>query len=196
MAAAIEAHSRRLAVFLGSELRRAETRFCPRRNGDSSSTSRSTRRASSSSSRGIARASARAGRVQLLLHDGGLLFRAISSGQLSSGIAELFHYSCISRIEIDEKSKVLHRQEPGWVRARCAMTSACHWPAGILRKAADASTSWRCHSEERQRRGTCCPPAPRKKQGTFCNSNATTSEGTELYLERVLTVEEWRFSAA
>ena len=39
--------------FSGSELRRAETRFCPRRKGDSSSTSRSTRRASSSSSRGV-----------------------------------------------------------------------------------------------------------------------------------------------
>ena len=48
-AAATEAHSRRLAVFLGSELRRAETRFCPRRKGDSSSTSRSISRASSSS---------------------------------------------------------------------------------------------------------------------------------------------------
>jgi hypothetical protein len=30
------------------------------------------------------------------------LFRAINSGQLSSGIAELFQYSCISRIEIDQ----------------------------------------------------------------------------------------------
>src|SRR5580700_3497594 len=51
-AAAMPAHSRRLAVFFGMALRRAETRFCARRKGDSSSTSRSTRRASSSVSRG------------------------------------------------------------------------------------------------------------------------------------------------
>src|SRR3954468_15122463 len=46
------------------------------------------------------------------------LFRAISSGQLSPGIAEPLQYSCKSRIEIREKSKDLHRREPDWVRAR------------------------------------------------------------------------------
>jgi hypothetical protein len=36
-------------------------------------------------------------------------FRAISSGQLSPGIAELFHYSGKSRNEIWEKLRDLHR---------------------------------------------------------------------------------------
>src|SRR6266568_1569678 len=45
------AHSRRVAVFFGSGLRRAGTRFCARRNGDSFSASKSSRRASSNSSR-------------------------------------------------------------------------------------------------------------------------------------------------
>src|SRR5579872_2994785 len=40
-----------VAVFLGRAERRAETRFCARRNGDSFSASKSSRRASSSSSR-------------------------------------------------------------------------------------------------------------------------------------------------
>src|SRR5580765_1373773 len=102
--------SSRLTVFLGSELRRAETRFCARRNGDSSATSRSTRRASSSSSRvelgwefpayGGYNSS-----CKMVEPD----FRAISSGQLSPGIAELFHYSGKSRNEIWEKLRDLHR---------------------------------------------------------------------------------------
>src|SRR5436190_19491632 len=45
------AHSNRAAVFFGSGPRRADTRFCARRNGDSFSASKSSRRASSSSSR-------------------------------------------------------------------------------------------------------------------------------------------------
>src|SRR5215470_5424176 len=45
------AHNSRAAVFLGSGPRRAGTRFCARRNGDSFSASKSIRRASSSSSR-------------------------------------------------------------------------------------------------------------------------------------------------
>src|SRR5215470_227323 len=45
------AQNRRLAVFFGSGPRRAGTRFCARRNGDSFSASKSIRRASSSSSR-------------------------------------------------------------------------------------------------------------------------------------------------
>src|SRR5437870_11166203 len=45
------AHRILVAVFLGRGLRRAGTRFCARRNGDSFSASKSSRRASSSSSR-------------------------------------------------------------------------------------------------------------------------------------------------
>src|SRR6476659_4682511 len=45
------AHRILAAVFFGSGLRRAGTRFCARRNGDSFSASKSSRRASSSSSR-------------------------------------------------------------------------------------------------------------------------------------------------
>src|SRR5215472_17409901 len=48
---ATTAHSRRVAVFLGSAARRTETRYCARRNGDSFSASKSIRRTSSSSSR-------------------------------------------------------------------------------------------------------------------------------------------------
>src|SRR4029077_11169563 len=48
---AIATHNRRAAVFLGRGLRRTETRFCARRNGDSFSASKSSRRACSSSSR-------------------------------------------------------------------------------------------------------------------------------------------------
>src|SRR5947207_12491962 len=44
-------HSRRVAVFFGRAERRAGTRFCARRNGDSFSASKSSRRASSRSSR-------------------------------------------------------------------------------------------------------------------------------------------------
>src|SRR5579872_772657 len=51
MHTAIATHNRRVAVFLGRGLRRTETRFCARRNGDSCSASKSRRRASSSSSR-------------------------------------------------------------------------------------------------------------------------------------------------
>src|SRR3954465_5008062 len=109
--ARIKAHSRRLAVFLGSEPRRAETRFCARKNGDSSSTCKSTRRASSSSSRGGALGGYNSSCMMVEP-----LFRAIKSGQLSRGIAELFHYSRNSRIEIDQKLRDLHRWEPDWIR--------------------------------------------------------------------------------
>src|SRR6185437_2313816 len=47
------AQTSRAAVFFGSGLRRAGTRFCARRNGDSFSASKSSRRASSSSSRAV-----------------------------------------------------------------------------------------------------------------------------------------------
>src|ERR1700758_3884096 len=103
MAAAPHAQSRRLAVLFGRVLRRAETRFCPRRNGDYSSTSRSIRRASSSSflEKSARSVSALGGYNSSCKMVG--LFRAINSGQLSRGIAEPLHYSRISRIEIDEK---------------------------------------------------------------------------------------------
>src|SRR5581483_3308982 len=86
---AIAAHNRRAAVFLGSGLRRTDTRFCARRNGDSFSASKSSRRASSSSSR--------AGPL-----DGGynsswmvvLLLRAINRSVVVE-IAEQFHYNVI-----------------------------------------------------------------------------------------------------
>src|SRR3954470_13310466 len=48
---AVAIHNNRVAVFLGRGLRRTETRFCARRNGDSFSAAKSSRRASSSSSR-------------------------------------------------------------------------------------------------------------------------------------------------
>src|ERR1700722_18274057 len=51
METAIATHNNRAAVFLGRGLRRTETRFCARRNGDSFSASKSSRRASSNSSR-------------------------------------------------------------------------------------------------------------------------------------------------
>src|ERR1700756_5578172 len=108
--AAMAVHSRRLAVFLGSELRRAETRFCARRNGDCSSTSRSTRRASSSASRlSVAEFPAYSG-YNSSCSTVELDFRAISSGQLSPGIAEPLHYSFKSRNEIREKLRDLHRR--------------------------------------------------------------------------------------
>src|SRR5579872_2354043 len=111
-----EPHKIRFAVFFGSELRRAGTRFCARRNGDSSSTSRSTRRASSSSSReGSPRRGDALGGYNSSCMMVEPLFRAIKP-ELSRGIAELFHYSCNSRNEIDQKLEVLHRWEPGWVR--------------------------------------------------------------------------------
>src|SRR5437588_10019970 len=114
IAAAMNAHSRRLAVFLGSELRRAETRFCPRRNGDSSSTSRSTRRASSSSSRATAAPGGYNSSCKMV----GLAFRAISSGQLSSVKRQMLHkYNGFPQGEIDKILVLLHRQESGWIRA-------------------------------------------------------------------------------
>jgi hypothetical protein len=39
------------------------------------------------------------------------LFRAINSGSCRRGIAELFHYSFISRCEIEKISKDLHSPE-------------------------------------------------------------------------------------
>src|ERR1700747_2417704 len=54
----------------------------------------------------------------------GLGFRAISSGQLSPGIAEPLQYSCKSRNEIWEKSRDLHSWEPGWVREQFSVVSS------------------------------------------------------------------------
>src|SRR5215469_13200503 len=90
MATAIKPQSRRCAVFLGSELRRAETRFWARRNGDSSSTSRSTRRASSSSSRRSDGKFPAYGGYSSSWRMVEPDFRAISSGQLSQESLSLF----------------------------------------------------------------------------------------------------------
>src|SRR5580692_10495560 len=54
----------------------------------------------------------------------GLGFRAISSGQLSPGIAEPLQYSCKSRNEIREKFQDLHRWEPGWVREQFSVVGS------------------------------------------------------------------------
>src|SRR5215469_14726354 len=110
---AMQPQIKRWAAFLGSVLRRAETRFCARRNGDSSSTSRSTRRASSSSSRAeLGREFPATGGYNSSCKMVEPDFRAIISGQLSPGIAELLHYSRKSRDEIWEKLRDLHRREP------------------------------------------------------------------------------------
>src|ERR1700757_4591174 len=109
---ATETQSRRWAVFLGSELRRAGTRFCARRKGDCWSTSRSIRRASSSVSRVSGGEFPAYGGYNSSCKMVELDFRAISSGQLSPGIAELLHYSRKSRNEIREKLRDLHRREP------------------------------------------------------------------------------------
>src|SRR2546422_6659766 len=69
---------RRVAAFFGRELRRTETRFCARRNGDSCSTSRSSSRASSISSR----ANSSLGGYNSSCEMVGLLFRAINSGHV------------------------------------------------------------------------------------------------------------------
>src|SRR5207302_2087601 len=66
----------------------------------------------------------------------GLGFRAISSGQLSPGIAEPLQYSCKSRNEIREKNQDLHRWEPGWVREQLSVVS-CQFTVRIL-----------CHSDD------------------------------------------------
>src|ERR1700751_88992 len=84
---AIATHSKRVAVFLGSGLRRTETRFCARRNGDSFSASKSSRRASSSSSR--------AGSLAVEYNSSWmveLLLRAINRSVVVE-IAEQFHYN-------------------------------------------------------------------------------------------------------
>jgi hypothetical protein len=47
----------------------------------------------------------------------GPAFRAINSDRCRQKIAELFHYSRISRFEIDKKSVDLHNQEPDWIPA-------------------------------------------------------------------------------
>jgi len=41
-------------------------------------------------------------------------FRAISSGQLSLGIAELSNYNFILEFQIDKILVLLHRLEPDW----------------------------------------------------------------------------------
>src|SRR5689334_9108679 len=100
-------HFNRLAAFFGRGLRRTETRFCPRRKGDSCSTSRSTSRLSSSPSR----ACSSLGGYNSSCWMEGPLFRAIRSGQLSSvNRREQENYNFFSRNEIGEISSFLHRK--------------------------------------------------------------------------------------
>ncbi len=91
------AQVRRAAVFLGNEPRRTETRFCPRRNGDSSSASKSSSRASSSSSRTGSSGCRYDSSCEMVG-----VFLAINPGQWSSGNRERNHYNCFSRIEIEK----------------------------------------------------------------------------------------------
>src|SRR5690349_4207061 len=94
-------HFNRLAAFFGRGLRRTETRFCPRRKGDSCSTSKSTSRLSSSPSR----ACSSLGGYNSSCWMEGPLFRAIRSGQLSSvNRREQENYNFFSRNEIGEIS--------------------------------------------------------------------------------------------
>src|SRR5580704_2436274 len=130
------AHSRPFTVFFGRVLRRAETRFCARRNGDSSSISRSTRRASSiSESRSFRSRSIRSCLFRPCLFrpwrlaraDGALGgynssckmvepdFRAISRVSCRCGIAEPSNYNFISRFEIDKILVLFHSRESEWI---------------------------------------------------------------------------------
>src|SRR5205085_10775828 len=87
---AMAIHNNRVAVFLGRGLRRTETRFCARRNGDSFSASKSSRRASSSSSRAESLAVEYDSSWMVVL----LLRRAINRSVVVE-IAEQFQYNVI-----------------------------------------------------------------------------------------------------
>src|SRR5437899_10863691 len=100
------AQVRRAAVFLGNEPRRTETRFCPRRNGDSSSASKSSSRASSSSSRTGSSGCRYNSSCEMVG-----VFLAINPGQLSSGNRERNHYQLVSRIEMQKFADLLHWKE-------------------------------------------------------------------------------------
>src|SRR5439155_27369326 len=91
--------------FLGRDPRRTETRFCPRRNGDSSSASKSSSRASSSSSRTGSSGCRYNSSCEMVG-----VFLAINPGQLSSGNRERNHYNFFSRIEIGKFADLLHRK--------------------------------------------------------------------------------------
>src|ERR671931_573350 len=93
----------RAAVFLGSGPRRAGTRFCARRNGDSFSASKSSRRASSSSSRAGSSADEYNSSCKAELP-----LRANRS--VVVGTAEQIHYNFIAAI-IDRKKLVRFAQE-------------------------------------------------------------------------------------
>src|SRR6185312_3432803 len=82
-------HKSRVAAFLGRGLRRTETRFCARRNGDSFSASKSSRRASSSSSRAESLAVEYNSSWMVVL-----LLRAINRSVVVE-IAEQFQYNVI-----------------------------------------------------------------------------------------------------
>src|ERR1700719_3584434 len=100
-------HNSRAAVFLGRGLRRTETRFCARRNGDSFSASKSSRRASSSSSRAVS-SDVEYNSSWMVVP----LLRAINRSVVV-GTAEQFHYNFI-RTTIEDKSWCRFAQE-GWV---------------------------------------------------------------------------------
>src|SRR5206468_9396152 len=98
------AHSNRAAVFFGSGPRRADTRFCARRNGDSFSASKSSRRASSSSSR--------AGPSAVEYNSSWMvepLLLAINRSVVV-GTAEQIHYNFSAVREIEKSWYVLHRE--------------------------------------------------------------------------------------
>src|SRR5437762_9052685 len=103
MAMAATAHSRRAAVFLGSGPRRTGTRFCARRNGDSFSASKSSRRASSISSRAV---SSDVGYNSSWMVE--LPFRAIYRSVVV-GTAEQIQYNFFTELEIEEMLVLLHR---------------------------------------------------------------------------------------
>src|SRR5260370_22114930 len=104
MAMASTAHSRRVAVFLGIGPRRTDTRFCARKNGDSLSASKSSRRASSSSSR--ASSSGAEYHSSWMVEP---LLRAIKPGQLSCEPLSKFTITLFTAREIEEQEVLFHR---------------------------------------------------------------------------------------
>src|SRR5258708_34924363 len=94
--AASATHFKRLAVCLGRDPRRAETRFCPRRKGDACSVSRSSRRESSKDSCSGAWLGSGYNSSWSIVE---LDFRATRSVSCRQKTAEQNHYNFFSRIE-------------------------------------------------------------------------------------------------
>src|SRR3954454_17600533 len=99
-----KAQTTRAAVFFGSGLRRAGTRFCARRNGDSFSASKSSRRASSISSRAVS-----SGVEYNSSWMAELPFRPIYRSVVV-GTAEQIQYNFFTELEIEEILVLLHRR--------------------------------------------------------------------------------------